>query len=281
MIFNSLSSLLKRKKSIKDIYQRLTTSLFVKTEELAENSEIKISTGCVYSDQTELILYLKKVEGAYFLTDNGRTRTRLEKTFELKSNDVIKSIKDITEYYSISRENKQLSLKIDTLGDYTDGFLRMVYCIGFLDSMEIFYINQEKKGKINELHNIFKGLTFESFFYNITPHIKSSIDFKMIHNYHANDLEEVYSIQETSTGIILSDNGRTIANLEDIYEINELDVVSDIFAILRHFNMQKKNNAFTCLIDTSKDVVPQILHFLQGIHFLYGMKLFYNKEAEL
>ena len=136
------------KKNMKSIYLRLmaTSDLFKKIE-LTGDNEIAITTGCVYDDQTELILYLAKRDDAFILTDKGRTRTFMDKIFELKEPDVIKNIVAAADYYEISTRNKQLSLKIADKEEsfeywkesFCEGILRMVLCIGFLDAMKIFY----------------------------------------------------------------------------------------------------------------------------------------------
>ncbi|MDR0437975.1 MAG: hypothetical protein LBH22_06710 [Bacteroidales bacterium] len=127
---------------MKSIYRRLTetSDLFEKIE-LTDENEIAITTGCAYDDQTELILYLAQRDDSLILTDNGRTRTFMDKIYELTSPDVIKNILSVTSYYGISTQNKQLSLKIEDVDEnFCECYLKMMFCIGFLDSMNIFYI---------------------------------------------------------------------------------------------------------------------------------------------
>ena len=123
------------------LYRRLTKSseMFGKTE-LISDSEIAISTGCMYDDQTDIILYITQKNGMFILTDNGRTRAYMNKIFELQENDVIKNIMAAANYYGISTKDKQLSLTIESMdSDFKENFLRMMYCIGFLDTMKVFY----------------------------------------------------------------------------------------------------------------------------------------------
>ena len=134
---------------MKSIYARLTSAscLFEKVE-LTEGNEIAITTGCVYEDQTELVLYLVKRDDALILTDKGRTRAFMDKIFELKEPDVIKNIVAVADYYEISTRNKQLSLVIanmkvsfeDWEENFSEGYLKMVLCIGFLGAMKVFYV---------------------------------------------------------------------------------------------------------------------------------------------
>ena len=54
------------------------------------------------------------------------------------------------------------------------------------------------------------------------------------------------------------------------------DVIKNLKTILAHFDIQKEGNEFRSKIDISKEVPPQIMRFLQGVHFMYTMKLFYK-----
>ena len=130
---------------MKTLYQRLTKSSepFDKAELTSYEyiDEIAIPTGCVYGDQTDIILYITQRNGALILTDNGRTRAYMDKVFELQENDVIKNIMAAANYYGISTKDKQLSLTIESMdSEFKENFLRMVYCIGFLDIMKVFYV---------------------------------------------------------------------------------------------------------------------------------------------
>ena len=129
---------------MKSIYLQLTkaSDLFKKIE-LTDENEIAITTGCTYNDQTELILYLVQRDDSLILTDNGRTRTFMDKIFELTAPDVIKNILAVSNYYGISTQNKQLSLKIEDMEEsFTEGFLKMVFCIGILNTMKVFYTSE-------------------------------------------------------------------------------------------------------------------------------------------
>jgi len=119
-------------------------------------------------------------------------------------------------------------------------------------------------------------LTFASFCSYISQQGENEIEFKLKHSFHGNRIEEVFGIMEIDGKLLLSDKGSTLANLDNIYELSEPDVIKNIMAVLKTYNMYPNNNAFVFNIDPSQDVCPQIFHFLQGIHFLYAMKLFYT-----
>ena len=131
---------------------------------------------------------------------------------------------------------------------------------------------------MNELFRSSSAMTFASFCDDITQHDGSSFEFKLKHNFHrGNRIEKDFRIQEIDGILMLSDKGTTLANLNDIFELKEPAVIKNIVMILKEFNIQKEKEggAFFYTVDPSKDTLPQILEFLQGIHFLYDMRLFY------
>jgi len=127
---------------MKSIFQQLTTTAdLFENLELTSKNEIAISTGRRYQNHTELILYLTKRDDTLILTDNGRTRSFMDNIFVLTENDVVKNILAVTDYYGISTLNRQLSIEIKDLEkNFSESFLKMVFCIGFLDAMSIFYV---------------------------------------------------------------------------------------------------------------------------------------------
>ena len=128
---------------------------------------------------------------------------------------------------------------------------------------------------MNELQKVISELTFAALCSDIKIPDETTVTFKVKHLFHKNRVEEYFCLHQTEDGLFLSDEGTTLANLDDVFELGEPDVIKNIVAILKKFDMGKSGNAFLYKIDASKDVVPQILRFLQGIHFLYAMKLFY------
>jgi len=129
---------------------------------------------------------------------------------------------------------------------------------------------------MNKICNDLSELTFADFCSEIILQNESRLDFKLKHRFHSNRHEEVFILLKTEDGLCVSDKGSTLANLDAIFELGEPNVIKNIATILKHFNIRKEGNVFSCDVDSSKEIVPQILHFLQGIHFLYTMKLFYQ-----
>jgi hypothetical protein len=72
----------------------------------------------------------------------------------------------------------------------------------------------------------------------------------------------------------LSDEGTTIAELDQIFELGEPDVIKNLVAILKQYGCRKegKNIVIDC---TSKNVHIQYSFLVQAISFMLNMKIFY------
>jgi hypothetical protein len=93
-----------------------------------------------------------------------------------------------------------------------------------------------------------------------------------------NQVEETFGIHQTDDGLFIHDYGLTLANLDSVFELGETDVIKNLVAIMRQHNIGKAEKVFIYKIDTadsSKTVNQQIQQYLQGIYFMYNMKLFY------
>ena len=113
--------------------------LFNKVEMIGKE-RISITTGCVYDNKSDIVLEVAHIGGALALTDNGRTRAFLDEVFELTEPDVVRNILNVSDYYGISTKGKQLSIHIGEKGnEFIQGYLKMMYCIGFLNDMSIFF----------------------------------------------------------------------------------------------------------------------------------------------
>ena len=129
---------------------------------------------------------------------------------------------------------------------------------------------------MNELKTAVSALTFSSFCSRITQTEHGEIEFELKHKFHGNNKAEVFRIQRLDENVVISDMGSTLANLDDVFELSEPDVIKNIVSILRHYNMVKIGGSFIYRLDPAKDIVPQIWHFICGIQFLYAMKIFYT-----
>lgn len=106
-----------------------------------DDAMIVVLTGCKYGDKSDLVLYVIEREGEFVLTDQGRTRAYMNEVFELHEPDVFINILEVANYYGISTKDKQLSIAFEKSKDgFTAAFLKMMYCIGFLNTMRLFYV---------------------------------------------------------------------------------------------------------------------------------------------
>jgi hypothetical protein len=128
---------------------------------------------------------------------------------------------------------------------------------------------------MDEFYRVISKLSLGSFCSDITQLDETSIEFKLRHSFHQNRKEEIFSLIKTEKGLMLSDNGSTFANLDDIFVLDDFDVMYTISKIKSQFKMRNDELKLVCDIDISKELVPQIFYYLQGIHFLYAMKLFF------
>ena len=124
---------------MKDVYKLLTEAAIFDEIEITENNEIALPTGCAWEDeQTEFIQYIVEENKHTFLTDKRQTLDCLDKFFELTDPRVIKRIRAVTDYYGLGMRRQNLVLPIDSIDDFTKGYLKLLFCTSFLNSMEIF-----------------------------------------------------------------------------------------------------------------------------------------------
>jgi len=119
-------------------------------------------------------------------------------------------------------------------------------------------------------------LTFSKLFADINYCDDQSIEFRSKHDIHGNKRDEIYSIIEKDGGFLLTDKGSTLSILDYIFELNELDVIKNIDALLAQYNIHKSGEELTYSLLSDTPIITQILHYLQGINFLFAMKLFYE-----
>ena len=93
--------------------------------------------------------------------------------------------------------------------------------------------------------------------------------------FHENHKKEVYQIKKTNNGYIITDVGITYENLDHLFELSEPDVTKNIIAIINQTNVKWIGREFIYEIDPEKKLSSQIFSYLQGINFIYAMKVFY------
>jgi hypothetical protein len=122
------------------LYERLRKNELFENVDLTEDNEIVIHTGCLHEGQDELVFHVIDKDGDFVLTDNGQTLERLDAIFELTEPDVVKNIKASTDYYGIGMKKMKLVLPMNLVEDFTEAYLRMFFCVGFLRTMKLFYV---------------------------------------------------------------------------------------------------------------------------------------------
>ena len=127
-----------------------------------------------------------------------------------------------------------------------------------------------------EIHKIISELSIASFCDDIKISDDSSIEFKSRYAFHENQRKETYSIIKTGNDFILTDKGSTLAILDDIFELETPDVIKYIDAILLQYNIRKIDSELHYTLFPSINISSQILRYLQGINFLFAMKIFYT-----
>jgi len=128
---------------------------------------------------------------------------------------------------------------------------------------------------MTDLQTDVSQLTFSSLCSRIEQKEGIVIEFELKYRFHNSKHSEVFSIQALDDVRIVSDMGCTLANLSDIFELSEPDVSKNIKVVLSQFEIIDDDGAFIYKFDATKSIIPQLLHYLSGIHFLYTMKIFY------
>jgi len=133
---------------VKDISLSTLNELFVcKT---LDNGVYEIRTGCYYDDKekTEIVLRFTNREDFIILDDCERTVRYLDNYFHLPEQDVKRNIIAITRHFGVHIMQTQvipftshlLFLRLQGKEELERGFLKMMYCIGCLNHMKIFYV---------------------------------------------------------------------------------------------------------------------------------------------
>ena len=132
------------------------------------------------------------------------------------------------------------------------------------------------------------------------------LDFRFKHSFHGERIEPMFRILERDERIIITDKGSTFTNLNEYFRLDESVIIETISKILAQFNMEAYSRSmgtdymprevvnyfarylggclpYECFvtevvyeIDINKRFRTQFWEYMQGINFLYTMKLFYK-----
>lgn len=87
-------------------------------------------------------------------------------------------------------------------------------------------------------------------------------------------LYEIYLIVSSDGRFYLSDEGATLKELDQIFELSEPDVIKNLVAILKQYGCRKEGN--NIVIDcTPKNIHINLSYLIQAISFMLNMKIFY------
>ncbi len=87
-------------------------------------------------------------------------------------------------------------------------------------------------------------------------------------------LYEIYLIVSDDGRFYLSDEGSTLKELDQIFELSEPDVIKNLVAILKQYGCRKEGN--NIVIDCNpKNIHINLSYLIQAISFMLNMKIFY------
>jgi len=85
-----------------------------------------------------------------------------------------------------------------------------------------------------------------------------------------------FSIKRDEHAVHITDNGSTLRNLDHVYELSEPEVVANIKRVLAYYGMRKQGYELILDVRPFGHCLPQLLHFMGCIRFLYLMIIFYQ-----
>ena len=129
---------------------------------------------------------------------------------------------------------------------------------------------------MDELYKKLSKYSFSSLCRKKAAQDAESVNFLIKHKFHNNRKEETLCISRTDDGLTLTDQGSTMANLDKPIVFLQPEFTDNVIRISEKYKMRKEGDAFIYDIDPSADVAPQIMRYLQGVHFMYTLKLFYE-----
>ena len=98
------------------------------------------------------------------------------------------------------------------------------------------------------------------------------------------DNEYVFALVKNGETIYLTDQGKTLEQLDKIFDLSQPDVVKNLLAILKQFGVVKQGNEFVLELknwngesnaDKNEDLKKCILTLFSCVSFILNMKIFY------
>lgn len=128
---------------------------------------------------------------------------------------------------------------------------------------------------MKKLYNELSSINLFSLCESVSMENENKLIITPKQGFHDNHNKEIYEIKKSINGYIITDNGITYSNLDHIFEVSEPDAIKNITTILHQTNIKWYGKEFISKIDPNEKLYPQILSYLQGINFLYALKIFY------
>jgi hypothetical protein len=130
---------------------------------------------------------------------------------------------------------------------------------------------------IEKLYSFISQMTFSSLCgYVKQAETENFTAFGLKHSFHGSSYREDFFIVERNGVLYLSDMSNTIANVNEVLKVNIPLIAKNIETVVEHYGFVYDRHVLAAYIDSAEELMPQVFHYLQGIHFLLAMKLFYH-----
>jgi len=105
--------------------------------------------------------------------------------------------------------------------------------------------------------------------------INDGINFTMKHKSRPTAEAITFNIKKGEHTIYVTDNGSTLRNLDQIFELSEPCIVDNIKKVMEYYGFRKQGYELIFDIRPFGSIMPQLMHFLSSVRFLYLMIVFY------
>ena len=92
---------------------------------------------------------------------------------------------------------------------------------------------------------------------------------------YSNQTSLDFDLIQRNEATILTDNGRTLAYLDEIFELTEPDVIKNIRAATEHYKVGMKKQRMALAIESEEAFTEGYLRMLFCANFTDAMKIFY------
>jgi len=215
-----------------------------------------------------------------FLSDQGKTLKMLSKCFLLSEYEVTKNLVAILRKFRILKNGADFSVEIHSSAERDNKVLeeakyRLFCCVSFMNKMHIFYETNDDFFDIKK--NDF--LIFDSA-NDDSQCIIETYAFP-IRYYKPDDIIEYeFVLIEKDGKYFISDQGRTLKMLDEVFELSEPDVQKNLKSIMKVCRVLKKENKNDFLVEinsseNSAEKEEAKHRLLECVSFMDTMRIFY------